>query len=387
MTKLLLRAFVLFAICLNCYGHKHQIDLAYDHQVTKKTLEQKIKKAIDRNASKALKNDLINALSIGIHINDTSYTFHYGELTKNKGDKPTDRTIYEVASVTKTFTGTLAAKAILENKLSLEDDVRKFLPAPYSNLEYQGEPIKIKHLLTHTSGLPSGLLGFIETRTNLNEIEFSQQYLSYEDKQTKASFFEELEKLSITSTPGSSFNYSNPGSNLMGYILERVLNQPFQKLIMDEVIAKANMENTHFHTPRDKQQRLANGYLLNTIAPATNLAKGLWGAEGALKSTTVDLLKYIRYQLSNDSFVKESHRKLYEIDKDYWIGYFWWVISNQNHDLHYRHDGGIAKAKNILVIYPERAIGISVITNQSSIKIYQELSDLTYSIYKELTAL
>jgi len=387
MIKIYLKSFVLFAVCLNCYGQNQQLNSANNHQITKKLLEQRVRKSIDINASKALKNELINALSIGIYINGAPYTYHYGELTKNKGDKPTDETIYEIASVTKTFTGTLAAKALLEKKLNLEDDIRKFLPKSYSNLEYQGNAIKIKHLLTHTSGLPSGLLGFNETRTDLNEIEFSKQYLGFEDKQTKVNFFAELEKLCLADEPGSSFNYSNPGSNLMGYILERVFNQSFQKLIIDEVITKIKMEDTHFHTPSDKQHRLANGYLLNTPAPETNLANGLWGAEGALKSTTADLLKYISYQLSNDDVVKESHRKLYEIDKNYWISYFWWIISNQNHDLHYRHDGGITKAKNILVIYPEKSIGISVITNQSSARIYPVLDDLTYSIYKDLIAL
>lgn len=387
MTQTLLRILVLLIICLNCYGQKNQTVTVNSRPIIDNLLEQRIQKVIDPKASVALKNDLINVLSIGIYINQTPYTFHYGELTKNKGDKPKDNTIYEIASVTKTFTGTLAAKAVAMGKLDLEDDIRKYLPQPYPNLAYQGKAIKVKHLLTHTSGLPGGLLGFKEVRTDINEIEFNHQYLNFENKQTKAQFFQELAQLKMTSEPGSRFNYSNPGSNLMGYILERIFNRPFQQLILDEIIAKADMDDTHFHTPKNKQQRLANGYLLNMPAPETNLAKVLWGAEGALKSTLVDLLKYIRYQLNNDDIVKESHKKLYEIDKDYWIGYFWWIISNQNYDLHYRHDGGITKAKNILAIYPEKSIGISIITNQSSFKINQILDDLSHDIYRELSNL
>lgn len=378
---------ILFMACLKSYGLVHPLNVLNDEKAIQGSINQKLKNAVDKHASKALNNDLINALSIGVYVNGTPYSFHYGELTKNKGDKPTDKTIYEIASVTKTFTGTLAAKAVLEGRLNLEDDVREYLPAPYANLEYEGEPIKIKHLLTHTGGLPGGLLGFTETRSELNEIEFSHEFLGFENNQTKEQFFKELGKLRITSRPGSEFIYSNPSSNLMGFILERVYACSFQELILKEVVAKANMEDTHFQTPESKKDRLANGYLLDSIAPATNLATRLWGAEGALKSTMSDLLRYIRYQIENNAIVNESHRKLYEIDKEYWIGYYWWVISNQNHDLHFRHDGGITKAKNILVIYPEKEIGISVVTNQSSLRVNEDLNELIYSIYREVAAL
>jgi len=390
MKYLFLTLLSLFFICSSCKSQNRKSNKVIVHgnksvEIYSDATGKEIKQIIDKNAKEFLKDSLINSLSIGLYINNVSLAFNYGELTKGKGDIPSNKTIYEIASVTKTFTGTLAAKAVLERKLTLEDDIRKYLPKPYPNLEYKGKPIKIKHLLTHTSGIIGDVIALdTEITQDSNEIDFHKIVVAHENKKTKPIFFESLAKIKLTKKPGTSFNYSNAGTNLMGYILEKVYGEPFQKLIMNEVVTKAKMEDTYFNVPKNKRDRLANGYLLGKPMPETNLANTLWGAEGALKSTTSDMLKYISYQFRNDKIVKESHKKIYEIDTDYWIGYFWWCIENQNYDLHFRHDGGISRAKNVLAIFPENKIGISIFTNESSISVNQRLNDLMHNIYNEL---
>ncbi|NAS30429.1 serine hydrolase [Flavobacteriaceae bacterium R38] len=391
MKKIFLAFLFLLFICSSCKSQSQKekrvvVNNNKSVEIYSNVINKEIKQIVDKNANEFLKDSLIHSLSIGLYIDNVSFNFNYGELTKGKGDRPAHNTIYEIASVTKIFVGTLAAKAVLERKLDLEDDIRKHLPKPYPNLEYNGKPIKIRHLLTHTSGLPSGILGMKNEipLTKDNEIEYAKMYLDLENKQTKPKFLSELSKLKISEEPGKTFNYSNSGTNLMGYILELIYNKPFQELVLNEIISKAKMNDTYFNVPKDKQNRLANGYLLNKSMPKSNLANTLWGAEGALKSTTADILKYIHYQFRNNKIVKESHKKIFEIDIDYWIGYYWWIISNQNYDLHFRHDGGISRAKSVLTIFPGRKIGILIFTNQSSIRINQKLNDLTYKIYDEL---
>ena len=390
MKNLFLTLLSLFFICSSCKSQNRKSNKVIVHgnksvEIYSDAIGKEIKQIIDKNAKELLQDSLINSLSIGLYINNVSFAFNYGELTKGKGDIPTNKTIYEIASVTKTFTGTLAAKAVLEGKLTLEDDIRNYLSKPYPNLEYKGEPIKIKHLLTHTSGLPVDVIALdTEINQNSNQIEFNKIVVAHENKKTKAIFFESLSKINLTEKPGTTFNYTNAGTNLMGYILEKVYKEPFQKLIMNEVVAKAQMEDTYFSVPKNKQHRLANGYLLGKPMPATKLANTLWGAEGALKSTTSDMLKYISHQFKNDAIVKESHKKIFEAGPDYWICYFWWSIEDQNYDLHYRHDGGISRAKNVLAIFPENKIGISIFTNESSINVNGKLSDLIHTIYNEL---
>ena len=113
-------------------------------------VETELKKA----GLKFLKNDNINSVSIGVYKGGQVYTAHFGELEKGSQRPPTDQTIYEVGSVTKPVTGYLVAKAVKEGNLRLEDDIRLYLKEDYPNLNFEGSPITVMHLLTHTSGLP-----------------------------------------------------------------------------------------------------------------------------------------------------------------------------------------------------------------------------------------
>src|SRR6218665_1258905 len=134
--------FILFLALLGCKSHE---------QISK----QKIENAITKNALQLLEDKRFHSVSVAIYKDGKSTTKHFGELTIGKGNKPNDSTLYEIASVTKTFTGYIAAKAVLDKKINLDDDIRIYLDGPYPNLEFKGEPITIKHLITHTSGFPN----------------------------------------------------------------------------------------------------------------------------------------------------------------------------------------------------------------------------------------
>jgi len=101
-----------------------------------------------------LTDTLMNALSIGIYYKGDEFIRHYGELDPGQNNIPSDKTIYDIGSVTKTFVGTLVANALQESRLSIDDDIRSYLDGEYSNLQFKNEAIKIKHLITHTGRLP-----------------------------------------------------------------------------------------------------------------------------------------------------------------------------------------------------------------------------------------
>jgi serine-type D-Ala-D-Ala carboxypeptidase/endopeptidase len=93
-------------------------------------------------------------LSVGVVQGGRSHSYHFGTVNKRHQQVANDRSIYAIASLTKTFTGTLLAQAELDGKLKLNDDVRKYLDGSYPNLAFEGQPIRIYHLLNHRSGLP-----------------------------------------------------------------------------------------------------------------------------------------------------------------------------------------------------------------------------------------
>ncbi|HEY8918928.1 MAG TPA: serine hydrolase, partial [Chitinophaga sp.] len=84
-------------------------------------------------------------LSVGIYKDGRTYTFHQGSTQRGKALRPDNNTIYEIGSISKTFTGFLLARAIADKKINPDDDIRKYLHDPYPNLAYNGKPVKIMH--------------------------------------------------------------------------------------------------------------------------------------------------------------------------------------------------------------------------------------------------
>lgn len=318
---------------------------------------QNVEHAITKNALQLLEDKRFHSVSVAVHKNGKSTIKHFGELTIGKGNKPNDSTLYELASVTKTFTGYVAAKAVLDQKINLDDDIRIYLDEPYPNLEFKGEPIRIKHLITHTSGFPNFPI----------------------KSENKKAFFEGLKLIKIETKPGETYSYSNTAPELTAYILEKVYQKPYEELVSEFVLKPNNMNQTKFTLNENDKKRLVKGYNdKNELMP--NFNRTLWGGISGLHSTTTDLVKYMKLQLDQSNLiVNESHKKLYKEGSDFWEGYHWYIIEN-DHQLIYRHHGGIYGMQNWFVIYPKQNIGISILTNTS----FNETGDILEKVVDNL---
>ncbi len=352
-----------------------------------KTKEKKVKDpisiAIDKSATNLLSDPKINAISIGVFKDGKTYTSHFGELDKGKGNAPNDSTIYEIASVSKSFSGTLVAQAVLDEKLNLEDDIRKYLKGEYPNLEHQGVAIKVKHLISHTASLPRFLPERINDLFNNIDENLPFRIFSIESEYSKEAFLQELRSISIDVTPGTMYRYSNADVELMAHILETVYQSSFEQLLKEHICDKAKMKDTKVHLSPEEMNRLANGYgEINNKVP--HFANTLWGAGGGIKSTTADLMNYIKFQLDeNNEAVKESRRKLYS-DGDIQMGYLWPIFNDSEDGTFYSIHGGAYGTQNFLMIVPKYQLGISIITNQSGPetqgKLLNTLNDLLSEI-------
>lgn len=97
-------------------------------------------------------------LSIGLYTDSKDHFYDFGTVEKGKKAMlPSKNVLYEIGSIAKTFASYLLAKAILENKIRPDDDIRKYLDGSYPNLEYAGQPIRIIHLANGTSCIPDWL--------------------------------------------------------------------------------------------------------------------------------------------------------------------------------------------------------------------------------------
>lgn len=330
-----------------------------------------IQEIIDKYGSAFIQHEIIHAVSIGIYLKGKTYTGHFGELNKGKGNEPTDSTLYSIASVTKTMTGTLLAKAVLDEKINLDDDIRNYLPGEFPNLEFQGAAISVRHLLTHMSGLPSDPAGYVEM---FEKMDFNLPY-------PKEAFFEDLKKVKLKEKPGTNYSYSNLGTIVLSYALENVYQKPFDRLMAETIFEKADMRRTSLRLSDKDKDRLVKGYFPDGSL-AFHIPTHLTGAEGAVKSTLTDLLKYMKFQLDEENpIIKESHRKLQE---QRWMGYFW-QIWDDGDGPYYQHPGNAPGTTNWLFIFPVYDMGISVISNVRSPKVNNLLYyDLGMKILEDL---
>jgi len=323
-----------------------------------------VQASMDNNAKQLLSDSTVTSVSIGLLIDGKAYTSHYGELDAGKGNPPNDETIYEIASVTKTMTGILVAQAVLDGELNLEDDIRKYLKDDYPNFQFKNEAIKIKHLVSHTSRLPNNIEGLNDIKKKGGD-NMMQEIDKLEKNYNKEKFFEQMKNAVLDTIPGVLYEYNNLAPNLMAHILENVYQKSFDELLNDFIFEKNGMTSTKLTLSEEEQIRFANGYNgKGKMMPHFHIP--LWGAAAKMKSTTSDLIKYMRLQLdSTNSTIIESHKITYFYDPNSSIGYYW-PIQNNSEGIYYSHHGGAFGTQNYLFIFPEYNMGVSVITNSST---------------------
>lgn len=349
-----------------------------------KVSAQDIDKVILKQGNQLLKNKEFNSVSIGVYKDGKQYIHHFGELTKGSNDVPTDETIYEIASVTKTFTGYLAAKAVLEAKLSLDDEVQTYLEGDFDNLAFEGKSITIRDILTHTAGLPHFMDQRMTETFATMQSDVPTTYLKLEQAMTKELFFEYLAAYELTTAPGTKYNYSNGGAELMGYILTRIYDKNYDELLQEAFLSQLGMNDTGIRLNEEQKQRLAQGYWMNNSEKSPNHLNPLWATGSGLKSTLPDLMKYIEFSLnSDDPIIKESQTILYE-KKTRWMGYFWNGWKDRN-GTSFNHHGGATGMQNYIFLFPKYDLGFSIVVNHSDAKAPRKMSSAVSKMLKALT--
>lgn len=346
-----------------------------------------IKIVIDSAANRMIKKPLIHSASIVLVYRGKEFIGHYGELEKGKNNCPDNETIYEIGSLSKTFAGTLAAKAVCEKKLNIEDEVQKYLPQNYPNLKYGKQPLLIKHLLSHTSGIPNMLP--LEANTILQNFtnhdtpeKINQLFKNYGEKD----FLRDLHKVKIDTVPGYKYSYSSAGTQLLAFILEKVYKTKYEDLLTNFIAKDIAMQNTKISLSNQEAKRLAVGYHSDNTVITSPMPQLPWGASGNMKSTIPDMAKYIKFQLKNNKIAAESHKTIVKFDDEFSIGYLWNIATDDKKlGTFYIHHGGVPRSQCYIYIIPKYDLGAFIITNQSGTNTAKVMEDALNKIFEKIT--
>lgn len=283
----------------------------------------------------------------------------FGQITLGGSRAPDAKTIYPIASISKTFAGVLLAQASQEGKLGLDDDVRSYLTGDYPNLAFEGEPVRLWQLLNHNSGLPFNLPDLPSTRPPFPapDADARARIAAY----TGADFLRDLHGVKLTAKPGTAFSYSNAAAVLLSMILERVYAAPFDALVVKYISRPLGMHDTVIRISPDLAGRFAPGYdEAGKVAPPVD--DRLLGA-GAIKSSVRDMLLYARWHMEeSDAAVRLSHAP-HPINGNYSIGLNWQMMSGPGGRCIWQ-EGSLPGYSSMCVVLPENRTAFVAFINK-----------------------
>jgi D-alanyl-D-alanine-carboxypeptidase/D-alanyl-D-alanine-endopeptidase len=299
-----------------------------------------------------MSNKNVVGLSVGILQNGVSHVYNFGETKKGNGQIPTSNTLYEIGSITKTFTGILLAKAVLHGKVKLADDIRKYLPGNYPNLAFADHPIQLVHLSNHTSRLPSQP-GIPQTGEDIfnPDIQFTDSML-----------YRILDEITLDTLPGTRREYSNFAVGLLGIILEKVYGVEYEQLLKKYILRPYGMKQTKISLTKVDLKTLSQGYDVEGNA-ASYWRNRIAEPAGGIRSTVRDMLLYMKAQLNTKDNATQLSHKITLGDTKKGTGLNWGVFTTKEGHLRLAHDGGTDGFTSLCLIYPELNSGIILFTN------------------------
>jgi D-alanyl-D-alanine-carboxypeptidase/D-alanyl-D-alanine-endopeptidase len=315
------------------------------------------------------------SIIIGIITPNGTQVYDYGNISKANSTKVNGNTIFDTASITKTFTTMLLADMVKQGLVNFDDPIEKYLPNTVKVPTYNGHKITLESLATHTSGLPDFPVGWIR-----NHIYTTQQVYNF------------LSNTPLQSEPGTKANYSDFGMGILGHILSIRAGITYAQLVKDRILSVLGMDSTGISMNSTAiilsdslKSRLAKGHIGGKEVNLEFVPEAIQGA-GALHSTANDLLKYLAANMglihtSINDIIQETHLIRLEYPQApslhfdsitnnkslsaSYVGLGWFIDSNLGTEV-LQHSGGIDGYSSFIGFNPTKQEGVVLLCSCES---------------------
>lgn len=289
--------------------------------------------------------------------------------TGGPGTPPlSDRSVFELGSINKTFTGTLLALAVRRGEVSLDDPVADYLPDSVTVPSRDGRAITLLDLATHRSGLPS-------LPTNYIPGDLGDPYADY----TLEVLYDFLSTYELPREPGAEAEYSNLGFGLLGHALARAAGTTYRELLRARILDPLGMDHTAYASEPAYEraglaERMTRPHSRGEPVPAWTVTEAMAGA-GGLRSTMADMLKYLAANLGPpetelERVMRDAHEARLPFDdgprESSEIGLAWRTLAVPGPDGGRRiieHGGNSAGSSARIAFDPDRGVGFVRLTN------------------------
>jgi CubicO group peptidase (beta-lactamase class C family) len=300
---------------------------------------------------------------VGVYDRGRRDTFGYGRVASG-GPVPEATTVFEIGSITKTFTAAVLAAAVREGRARLDEPLRDLLPGGLSYPSYQGQDLTLLQLADHTSGLPR-LPDDLET---IPGYVAADPYAGYDE----AALYAFLERHRLARAPGTKYEYSNLGYGLLGHALALRLQTSWEEAVRSRVAGPLALRDTLGVLDAPRRERQAAGHDAKGRPVPGWTWQALAGA-GALHSTVDDLLTYAAAALGHgpapvaEDLASCLAPRYAPPGTGFQVGLAWMrqpFASGRFSAA--EHDGGTGGYASYLGLLPERDAAVVVLTNTDS---------------------
>jgi len=228
-----------------------------------------IKKSVDATITPLMQKYAIAGMAVAVTVDGKNYFYNYGVASKETGQAVSNTTLFEIGSLSKTLTATLATYAQADGRLALTDKVSRHLPYLRGS---SFDHVSLINLGTHTAGdFPLQLP---------DEITNEQQLMAYY-KNWKPSH-----------AVGTYRTYSNPGIGLLGMVTAKSMQMPFADAMEKTLFPQLGMTHSYIHVPAAQMKNYAQGY--NKADKPVRVNPGMLADEAyGVKTNTADLIRFI----------------------------------------------------------------------------------------------
>lgn len=324
------------------------ISLADERFVLSDELKSKLHTNVKNEFHPGIIIGLVDSEGIRFYTNDTT-------ISKDSDVLIDENTLFEIASITKLFTGLILADMVQREELNLDDPIKNFLPSYVKVPESNGTKITIEHLATHTSGLPI--------------IPKGETWRTFYSSYTVEKMYEFLSNYELKSEPGTKYEYSNLGYSLLGHILSQNSGVSFEDLVFKKITSHIEMNNTKLQFPDDSELNIAVAYYENnpiSIKP-WNAPPGSGGFKSSAKDLTIFLLANMgMIETFTPDFFSFSHEPRFQYynqtDFTKHMGLGWRVFGINDHQI-FVHNGLTEGHSSFIGFSPEKQLGVIVLSN------------------------
>lgn len=228
----------------------------------------------------------VPGMAVAVTIQGRRSYFNYGVASKESGRKVTEHTLFEVGSISKTFTATLASYAQVTGALSLSDKASRYMPALAGS---RFDRISLLDLGTYAAGgLP---LQFPDHVT---------------DQDTMIAYYRNWRP---AYPAGTHRIYSNPSIGLFGHLAARSMGKPFDDLMEQMLFPALGLKRTYIRVPQDRMGDYAYGY--SKEGKPIRVSPGIWDSEAyGVKTTSADLIRFAEANMNGPTLDETMQRAI-----------------------------------------------------------------------------